>query len=142
MNPTQILNLQGFEYIQKIEKLIRVSLGRNRARPSCTARARPTASRVWPAFTALARPTATRAQPNSASAGAARAAAQCMMAALHGYLTTAPSLAHRRWPGKRGGAHRSVDDGAARRRRRQRRVARRAWTSAARRRPAASYGDG
>jgi hypothetical protein len=32
-----------------------VSLGRNRARPSCTARARPTATRAWPAFTVLAR---------------------------------------------------------------------------------------
>jgi hypothetical protein len=28
--------LQEFEFIQKLEKLDRVSLGRNRARPSCT----------------------------------------------------------------------------------------------------------
>jgi hypothetical protein len=90
--------LQGFEYIQKIQKLIRVSLGRNRARPSCTARARPTATRVY---------------PSSASASAAR----------HGCLMAAPSPAHGRWLGKRGGAHRSMDDGAARRRRRRRRVA-------------------
>jgi hypothetical protein len=38
MNPTQILNLQGFEYIRKIENLIRLPLGRNRAGPSCTVR--------------------------------------------------------------------------------------------------------
>jgi hypothetical protein len=36
MNPTQILNMQEFEYIRKLEKLFRVSLGRNCARPSCT----------------------------------------------------------------------------------------------------------
>jgi hypothetical protein len=54
---TNFLILQGFEYNQKIEKLIRVSLARNRARPSCTARARPMATRARPAFMALARPT-------------------------------------------------------------------------------------
>jgi hypothetical protein len=39
MNPTQFfLNWQGIKYIQKIENLIRLSLGRNRARPSCIVR--------------------------------------------------------------------------------------------------------
>jgi hypothetical protein len=56
------LNLQGIEYIQKIQNLIRVPLGRNCARPSCTTRARPT----WP-------------QP-----------AQRVAAALHGDPTAAP----------------------------------------------------
>jgi hypothetical protein len=134
-----------------------MSLGQNRARPSCTARARLMATRAWPVFTALARPASAAhshagVRPNSASAGAARAAqlgrpvwctarargtrtvAQCAVAALHGCLTVVP---HRRpgdGRGKRGVAHRSVDDDAARRRRRRRRVARRAWTSAPRQR--------
>jgi hypothetical protein len=53
---TIFLILQGFEYNQKIEKLIRVSLARNRARPSCTARARPMATQPRPAFMVLAWP--------------------------------------------------------------------------------------
>jgi hypothetical protein len=133
-----------------------MSLGQNRARSSCTARVRLTATRAWPVFTAPARSASAAhshagVRPNSASADAARAAqldrpvrrtarargtrtvAQCAVAALHGCLTVVP---HRRpgdGRGKRGVAHRSVDDGAARRRRRRPRVARRAWTSAPRR---------
>jgi hypothetical protein len=52
------------EYIQKIENLNRLPLGRNHARPNCTValgpRSRrqlgPRAQHAWPAFTALARP--------------------------------------------------------------------------------------
>jgi hypothetical protein len=51
------LNLQGIEYIQKIENLNRLPLGRNHARPRCTVHA-------WPTLTTSAEPTCTaRARP-------------------------------------------------------------------------------
>jgi hypothetical protein len=91
--------LQGFEYIQKIEKLIRVSLGRNRARPSCTARVRPTATQAYsprPRGRSPTRPRpAQRARPSSAVQRSARRARRrrCCMAASRWRLTGARETA-------------------------------------------------
>jgi hypothetical protein len=98
------LNLQGIEYIQKIKNLIRVPLGRNRARPTATW-ARPVlTARAWPPCMAhLA-----SAGPRSARRTArARTAAQRTVAMLHG----GSPPAHGRRPRKRGTAHRRGDGG-------------------------------
>jgi hypothetical protein len=57
------LNLQGFEYIRKIEKLIRLSLGRIRARPSCTATRGPCPQWRHGPFAQCTRPTALPGRP-------------------------------------------------------------------------------
>jgi hypothetical protein len=65
MNPTQIFELQGIEYIRKIENLNLLPLGRNHARPRCTVHA-------WPTLMAPARPTPTARVARVHGAGAAR----------------------------------------------------------------------
>jgi hypothetical protein len=90
-----------------------VSLGRIRARPSCTVARGPREQCVHgprprgarPVFTALARPVcAARARPTATQGAAQRVQRR----------TAATSPAHGRRPGRCGGAHRRVDGGAAR----------------------------
>jgi hypothetical protein len=122
--------------------------------PTCTARARPMATRgaarVHGAGVAHVRgPRLREARPSSASAGVARGASTRDGAgrrsarrwrdtlSYSGDLTGAWETAGKAWRGiPARGRRRDMT-----RRRRRRRVTRRAWTSAARRRPVVTYGN-
>jgi hypothetical protein len=101
------LNLQGIEYIWIIENLLRVPLGRNRARPSCTAHAWPTATR---GAAQPGRP-AQRASQGMSARDVHDSAARGGGASRRPNGGAPP--AHRRRPRKQGAAHHRGDGGAA-----------------------------
>jgi hypothetical protein len=77
------LNLQGIEYIQKIENLNRLPLGRNHARPRCTVH-------VWPTLTEAAWPTCTACAARVRSARPALAGLASACAARDGAARPTP----------------------------------------------------
>jgi hypothetical protein len=92
MNPTQIFKFARIWIYSENGKLIRLPLGQNRARPSCTVARGPRpqcrlglwVQRAWPMATVLARPGAQRARPTTVRRTSARWSCHRAPGALRG----------------------------------------------------------
>jgi hypothetical protein len=96
------LNLQEFEYIQKIEILIRLSLGQIRVRPSCTVTRGPRPQCRRGTFAQCTWPRALSGRPRPARPTTVRRCAQAhtgAVTALRAHVTAWPAvgLSWQRW---------------------------------------------